>query len=100
MVKKQTALFVAVLVVVASLLAAYLSIRYYGHAVFLWRRGSVAIGWGPFQVYTARAFQDPGKSSFVSTQIGAGLIVDPFVLGYAAYFVLRHHGVRGLLKHS
>ncbi|MCL5115679.1 MAG: hypothetical protein M1272_00815 [Firmicutes bacterium] len=48
---RRGALFAAGLVSVASLLGAYVTIRYYGHAVFLWRRGSVAVGWGPFQVF-------------------------------------------------
>ncbi len=41
---RHGALFVAGRVSVASLLAAYVTFRYYGQAVFLWRRGSVAVG--------------------------------------------------------
>ncbi len=93
-VNRRGALFVAGLVSVASLLAAYVTIRYYGHAVLLWRHGSVAVGWGPFQVFAARASMVPNGSSSVSTQIGLGIVLDPAALGFAAYYLLRRHGVR------
>ncbi|NMP24951.1 hypothetical protein [Sulfobacillus harzensis] len=98
MVKKHSALLVAGMVSVASLLVAYLTIRYYGHAVFLWHRGSVAIGWGPLQVFAARALVTVDGSASVSTQIGMGLVLDPAILGFSAYYLL--YGVRARHTHA
>ena len=92
---RRGALCVAGLVSVASLLVAYVTIRYYGHAVFLWHRGSVAVGWGPFQVFAARASIAPNGSSSVSTQLVFGIVLGPAALGVAAYYLLRRHGVWG-----
>lgn len=88
---RRGALIVGGLVWMASLLVAYGTIRYYGHAVWLWHQGHVAIGWGPFQVFAARVLTVPNGTSSVSTQVGTGIIWDPVALGVGAYYLLRRH---------
>ncbi|MCY0879970.1 MAG: hypothetical protein OWU84_13665 [Firmicutes bacterium] len=63
-------------------------VMHYEMWVLAWHQGSVALGWGPFQLFYAQVIPRPGEASNVKMGMGSGVLVDPVLLAYLTHRLL------------
>ncbi len=68
--------------------AGYLLVLHYEVWAQTWHQGSIALGWGPFQLFYANVFPRPGLPPNLSMGMGYGVLIDPAVVAYLAYRVI------------
>ncbi|MCY0899799.1 MAG: hypothetical protein OWU33_12885 [Firmicutes bacterium] len=79
---------ISVAIGLLALALAYDLVLHYEMWATTWRQGSIALGWGPTQLFYATVFRRVGQPPLVKMGMGDGVLIDPAIVAYLTYRAL------------